>query len=75
MRDGAGWPHAPCPRVPMSTHSVHLLLYSLRPRTDRVRQALRKRLDQEGGLDIQVQLLESIHSQSTPDARAVQERR
>ena len=27
------------------------------------------------GLDIQVQLLESIHSQSTPDARAVQERR
>ena len=27
------------------------------------------------GLDIQVQLLESIHSQSTPDTRAAQEQR
>ena len=46
----AGESHAPLPRVPTSPHSeVNLLLCPLRPRTDRVRHALRERLHKKGG--------------------------
>ena len=76
----AGQPPAPCLLVPMSPYELHLLLYPLQARTDRVRHALRRRPSKRGEagwtiLYLGAQLPESIHSQPTPDTHPVQERR